>query len=247
LIQTLLVVLTLAAQAAPAEHGDEARQLTLQSIREYNLADFEPALRDAKQAYAISGKPALLFNLGQCHRALGHWKEAKFFYRGFLREQKDARNRREVLDLIAQMEAEEQRAPQTAASTTTPAPSQSPAVPPAANPTAASPSLPAPAPEVLSPAPATAVTEESPAPRGIPSGTWWLGGGGVGAVIAGTVLGFVAKDGTGTSQENGLTVHNGTTGSAYQTGQYEGLSADILWGVGGALVVAAVIVAVAAH
>ncbi len=106
-----LLALAIASGAAMPPQTAEVRRLARQSILEYNAGDFDLALRDAKRAYEMSGAPALLFNLGQCHRALGHWKEAEFFYRGYLREKKDVRNRREVLALIANMEAKQAAPP----------------------------------------------------------------------------------------------------------------------------------------
>ncbi len=229
MISSLLLAVALVASDAPTEPGQkaaEAHRLTIQSIREYNAADFEAALRDAKQAYELSGLPAILFNLGQCHRMLGHWKEAEFSYRRYLREMKDPSNRDEVLRLIEQVKAQEQSAPMATAPT--------PTTTPTATPTTIV--LPTPVTEA---APAQAVAE-APAKGGLPAATWWLGGSGALLAVGGGVLGGLAR-------ANGNTDSGVVPGSNYAIGQYEGLTADILWGVGGALVVAAVIVAFTSH
>lgn len=98
-------------------------------------------------------------------------------------------------------------------------------------------------------APVQAVTAPGSAPRPSRTAAWWLGGSGAAAAVAGTVLGILAKGNQGTASEgsDGYTLHSGTTLSQYNTGQYEGLSADILWSVGGALVATAVIVALTSH
>jgi hypothetical protein len=237
LIHALLLVATLAANPHGGGESDEAHRLTVLSIREYNAGDFEAALRDAKRAYELSGLTALLFNLGQCQRALGHWKEAEFAYKAYLREHKDARNRKDVLDLIADMEAKDKgAAPQPPIVLPLPA---SPMTPPAAPPS--------PPPDQAPPVPATAITEQAPAPHRVSPATWWLGGSGVAAVVAGSVLGVLANGNDGSATKTGGLVNHDVTGPNYVTGQYEGLSADILWSVGGALVVAAVVVAFTSH
>jgi tetratricopeptide (TPR) repeat protein len=238
-LSSLLLALAVSAADSPAAAGANAAQahaLSLQSIREYNAADFDDALRDAKKAYELSGLPALLFNLGQCHRMLGHWKEAEFFYRGYLREKPEASNRKEVLDLLELVEGKEKS---EAAQAATPAP---------ASPPPAEAATPPPAPTVIQvpvveagPVPAAAV--EAPSRRGLPATTWWLGGSGAALALGGGVLGGLARANGNT--DNGI--NHGVTGPSYVTGQYEGLTADILWSVGGALVVAAVIVAFTSH
>jgi len=237
LIHALLLVATLAAAPHGGGEIDEAHRLAVLSIREYNAGDFEAALRDAKRAYELSGLTALLFNLGQCQRALGHWKEAEFAYKNYLREHKDARNRKDVLDLIAEMEAKT-RSAAPEAPIVLPLP-VSPMPPPAATRS--------PPPDQASPVPAAAVTEQAAAPHRISPATWWLGGSGVGAVVAGSVLGVLANGNDGSATRTGGGVNHDVTGPSYVTGQYEGLSADILWSVGGALVVAAIVVAFTSH
>ena len=105
-----LALLVGAIGAAPAGQ-ERARQLARQSIREYEVGSFERALADVAKAYELSGLPELLFNLGQCHRALAQWKEAEFSYRNFLRRRPDAKNRVQVLALIEEMHARQQPAP----------------------------------------------------------------------------------------------------------------------------------------
>ncbi len=93
------------AGAAPSAR---VRELTRQGIREYQIGDFTRALADISEAYKLSGAAALLFDLGQCHRALEHWKEAEFAYRQYLIEVPRARNREEVTKLVADMRARQE-------------------------------------------------------------------------------------------------------------------------------------------
>jgi tetratricopeptide (TPR) repeat protein len=237
----LAAVIALALAVSPAE-SQRAAKIAHRSIIEYNASDFAKALADAKTAYEIDPRPALLFNLGQCYRALGDLKQALFSYRGFLREARDAPNRAAVVDLIQQLEAKLQAA-------AAPPPPQAPAAP---LPVAAPPPA-APAPILVTvepgsiqpePAPAAAVSEGAPR-RGLPAAFWWLGGSAVATGAAGTILGIVSHSALGSDQPkavDGFQLHTISAGQ-YQTAQNEGLAADLLWGVGGVLLVSAVIVA----
>jgi tetratricopeptide (TPR) repeat protein len=80
---------SLAADAAL----EEAKALVSKATVEYNVGRFEQSLELYTKAYERYQKPALLFNIGQCHRLLGHYERALFFYHGFLREQPDSPNR----------------------------------------------------------------------------------------------------------------------------------------------------------
>jgi tetratricopeptide (TPR) repeat protein len=97
------LVLLLALLSTPGEATPEAEQLARRSIIEYNGGEFEQALADVKRAYDIQPAPGLLFDLGQCHRALHHWEQAEFFFLGYLREKPDAPNRAVAEGLVAQM------------------------------------------------------------------------------------------------------------------------------------------------
>jgi tetratricopeptide (TPR) repeat protein len=96
----LLLVSTTAAGAPPAAtHGTgssdaktgnaraQARAQVKKAQLDYKLARFEEALQDYSQAYELYPAPALLFNLGQCHRNLKNYERAIFFFEGYLREQ----------------------------------------------------------------------------------------------------------------------------------------------------------------
>lgn len=45
---------------------------------EFRLGHFDLALREYEAAWNLEPAPGLHWNLGQCHRLLGHWKEALF-------------------------------------------------------------------------------------------------------------------------------------------------------------------------
>jgi tetratricopeptide (TPR) repeat protein len=92
-----------------------ARQAFVEGTRRYALGEYELALDAFKQAFLHYEEPVFLFNIAQCHRALGHKTEALQFYRTFLRFSSDATptQRDEVRALMKQLEAalaEEQKA-----------------------------------------------------------------------------------------------------------------------------------------
>lgn len=102
MLRTLLVVQLLAVSPKDVH---EAERLVHQSMREYDLADFDHALADATSAYELDPLPALFFNLGQCHRALRHWDKAAFFFRRYLAKLPNAPNRKVALELLAEADA----------------------------------------------------------------------------------------------------------------------------------------------
>jgi hypothetical protein len=216
--------------ATSPDAAAEAKQLARRSIVEYNGGDFEKALTDVKRAYDLDPAPGLLYNLGQCHRALHHWEQAEFFFKGYLRGRPGAANRTAVRALVDEMEKNrlDELAERKAA-----------APPPAPEPAAAPQIIiaqpaPAPAPE---PAPTAAVTAPAQG-RHIPASTWIFGAIGLAAGIAGAVAwGLVASDRSGYS----------TTGPEPSTVSYSGVqqsntfatAGNILVPVGAGLIVIA--------
>ncbi len=99
---SLVIILAAALAVSPAA-AREARGLVERSLREYDVGEIAKALQDARAAYLLDPLPALLFNLGQCHRALGEWEEAERLYRAYLRHVPGAKNRPLVEKLIAEM------------------------------------------------------------------------------------------------------------------------------------------------
>jgi hypothetical protein len=218
--------------AAPSDGASEAKALARKSIVEYNGGDFEKALADVKQAYDLDPAPGLLYNIGQCHRALHHWEQAEFFFKGFLREKPRAPNRAAVKALVDEMEKNrleeiaERKAAATTQATATPTVTAQPVVP---EPVATPP--PAPPPQ---PAPAAAVEAPSPG-RHIPASTWVFGGIGLAAGIAGAVLwGLVASDRSGYSATGPEAP--GVTYSAVQQSNTFALAGNILVPVGAGLI-----------
>ena len=113
LIALVFVVLAGAqsAGASPARPGGPTRegralaqQLFLEGRTLFNLGRFREALARFRRAYETVPLSGLLYNIAQCHRFLQDWKEAIYFYRGYLRDNPGAPNTQVVQDLITRCE-----------------------------------------------------------------------------------------------------------------------------------------------
>jgi hypothetical protein len=91
-------------KAASADVVAAARQHTKQGTAYYNLDRQTEALAEYEAAYLGVPDPALLFNIAQCHRKLGHDKEAVAFYKTYLRNAPRATNRADVEKRIQEIE-----------------------------------------------------------------------------------------------------------------------------------------------
>jgi tetratricopeptide (TPR) repeat protein len=95
------------AGSARAEDVGAARAAFERGTKAYNLAEYSRALDAYKEAYNLKADPALLFNIAQCHRLLGHADEAIALYRSYLREAPDAKNRTDVEKRIEDLQAQQ--------------------------------------------------------------------------------------------------------------------------------------------
>ena len=108
--------LGLGVRTARAEDADTkaARKHFQRGEKLFNLGKFDDALGEYEAAYERKPLPGFLYNIAQCHRNLGNYKQAVFGYRNYLRQVPDAGNRDAVLDLIDELE-DKQRALEDAA------------------------------------------------------------------------------------------------------------------------------------
>ncbi len=82
----------------------KSRELFLKGETKYNLAEFGEALKLYSRAYELFPHPGFLFNIGQCHRNLGDYDRAVFFYKRYLARAKSVPNRKMVEGLIKESE-----------------------------------------------------------------------------------------------------------------------------------------------
>ncbi|HVV81872.1 MAG TPA: tetratricopeptide repeat protein [Kofleriaceae bacterium] len=107
-VALLLGVAMLLSGARPARADDPdtraAKKHFQRGEKLFNLGRFEEALAEYEAAYDRKPLPGFLYNIAQCHRNLGDYKQAIFGYRNYLRQVPDASNRDAVLALIDELE-----------------------------------------------------------------------------------------------------------------------------------------------
>jgi hypothetical protein len=126
----------------------------------YQLGEYREALKEFKEAYRLRPDASFLYNIAQCHRQLGEISDAIKLYGSYLREAPDAANRAEVERQIRELKATAEKQEQASAA---PAAPPQPGSPEPASPLPSAAALPASKP----PAPAAAATP-APAPTPMP-------------------------------------------------------------------------------
>jgi tetratricopeptide (TPR) repeat protein len=115
-VACLVVIAALAIAPASVARADSedatvaARRHFERAEKLFALGRFEAALTEYEAAFEARPLPGFLFNIAQCHRNLGNHDAAIFSFRKYLRLSPEAENRDDVLDLIANLEKEKQRA-----------------------------------------------------------------------------------------------------------------------------------------
>jgi hypothetical protein len=145
--------------AAPA-HGEGKRdkggqKLVEQARRNYNLGHFPEALAAFEKAYEESGDSALLFNLAETHRQLGHTADAIRLYNAYLRELPNGPEHEAAAAEIKNLTGGGPAAKPPAPITTPPPVVTAPAKPAPPPPVSTAPAKPAPAPAPAPPPPAS--------------------------------------------------------------------------------------------
>lgn len=199
-----------AASAARADNKVQARESFASGTSHYDLAEYQAALTDFKEAYRNYPDPTFLFNIAQCHRQLGRNEEAVRFYRTFLSKVPNAPNQKEVRAMIVKLEkmsAEERTARSSQPTGTMGQPSSLPPQPTTTEP-APPPAVTTPPAVALTPAP-TAVVATAPPERPLYKRWWlWTAVGGAVAIGLGVGLGVgLSHASNATATSNFGTVH----------------------------------------
>jgi iron complex outermembrane receptor protein len=191
---------TAAQKKQAKQHFDEGKTL-------FNLAKFREAIAEFERSYRLFTAPEILFMIGQCHNQLGEPDKALFYYRRYLAEKPNAKNREEVEAIIAEIEAKAGRrpAPVPAPLPLPPPPKKEPAPPPPPKPKAvvvAPAPVPAPAP-APTPAPSVAPAATTFTPTPVDESApiykkWWFWSGIGAAVVTVVVIGVAASSGSST-------------------------------------------------
>jgi tetratricopeptide (TPR) repeat protein len=226
-VAACLAVLAASVAFAPPASAqtalEQAKALTGRATIEYNIGHFEQALELYSRAYEALPTPALLFDIGQCHRMLGNAERATFFFQGYLREKPDAPNRALVEQLLAdlQRQLDAQRAAH--------AQQAAPAV--------TSPVAETPAEAVASPPPPAAEVGAPPAIGNPALRIAGLASAGVGVVLIGTGAALGLHAASLSSEISQLSTSRGTWSPQYQSeydsGKSAATAATVLYVVGG--------------
>lgn len=112
-VALVLAVLGLVLALARPAHAEDAatkaaRKHFAKGEKLFQLGKFDEALVEYEAAYEQKSLPGFLYNIAQCHRNLGNYKQAIFGYRSYLRQVPDAANREAVEALIDEL-SERQR------------------------------------------------------------------------------------------------------------------------------------------
>ena len=75
---------------------DQAKALYLEGRKAFNVGDFKTAVGKFKEAYDLSNKPALLYNIAFAHDKAGNREQAIFFLERYLAEDKGAPQERQA-------------------------------------------------------------------------------------------------------------------------------------------------------
>ncbi|MBV8763263.1 MAG: hypothetical protein JO257_38625 [Deltaproteobacteria bacterium] len=91
----------LASTPSLADDKAKAKQLYDEGLRHYQVAEYTQAIDAWKQAYLISKKPLLLFNIGQAYRLSGDCTQAMTFYDNYTEAEPNPKNQDELDQAVA--------------------------------------------------------------------------------------------------------------------------------------------------
>ncbi|MGE0400247.1 MAG: tetratricopeptide repeat protein [Kofleriaceae bacterium] len=96
---------TPAPAPAPSPSKPDVSALETSGNKHFELAEYDAAIADFKEAFRISDEPAFLYNIAQAYRLARDCREAATFYKTYLRRVPDAPNAAKIRERITEMEA----------------------------------------------------------------------------------------------------------------------------------------------
>jgi tetratricopeptide (TPR) repeat protein len=94
------------AEEPSAEVKLQARKAFERAMAFYQKDEFDKAIEQFESGYKLIPNPLFLYNIGQAHRLSNRPEKALDYYRRYLKDQPDAKNRAEVEGRIAALEKE---------------------------------------------------------------------------------------------------------------------------------------------
>ena len=228
----LAIAAVVCALVAPAlgmtEEEERAKAHFLAGQSYYDQASYSDALREFNEAYRISKRPALLYNIARCFEALDKYDDAVAMLQHYLEEEPGTSDRAAVETRIANLKQRQA----DAAARVHKAPSEPPETKPAQPP------------PVVQPATASSTAPSlSPRKRRY---TWIVGGIGAATLVAALGTGVASqlqyndlKSKCGGGSCDPATVPNAQ--SKIDSGKRLSIATDVLWPIGAAAVASAVV------
>jgi tetratricopeptide (TPR) repeat protein len=201
----------------------EAEQLSARAIEEFNAKNYDKAVELFKQAYEVDPQPNYLFNIGRVYEEAGNLESAVDFYGQFVKQPGVDIDAREVaLERLRVLRAilEETKQPDPKDD---PEPDPEPEVEPQPDP---------------EPVPDPSLEKDKRKRKVMRGAGFGLLGVGAGVLIGGAVLGALAQgDNRKADEAASLAERRDLLGSS----QGKALGADVMFGIGGALLVTGVV------
>jgi tetratricopeptide (TPR) repeat protein len=226
------------AVASPAsaltEDEERAKAHFLAGQSYYDQASYADALKEFTEAFRISHRPALLYNIARCYEGMDQLDKAIENLEGYLRELPQADDREAVQSRIKNLQDRLQAMKESTRMRTPPHPEAKPPLAPQAPASQPSPPVAAPAP-AASPSP--------PAPARHRRWTWIVGGIGVGALAAALGTGIASQlsyNDVGNKCSMSNVCAPGLSGQI-DSGKQLALATDVLWPIGAAAMVTAIV------
>lgn len=92
------------AAAQSKQEIEQAKKRFREGKKLYQSEEYDQAAEAFKEAYELSGRSELLYNVGQSYRLGGNLREAEKYLQQYLAEAPDARNADDVVELIVEVQ-----------------------------------------------------------------------------------------------------------------------------------------------
>src|SRR6478672_353240 len=97
-----ICVFAAAAYAQPA--GGNVSALEASGNKHFELAEYDAAIADFKEAYRLADSPGYLYNIAQAYRLKKDCRNAATFYKNYLRREPNAANAPKIRARITEMD-----------------------------------------------------------------------------------------------------------------------------------------------
>ncbi|HEY5944755.1 MAG TPA: hypothetical protein VIV40_04660 [Kofleriaceae bacterium] len=125
----IAVLVVLATSRVNAQPKPDVSGLETSGNKHYELAEYDAAIADFKEAFRISDEPGFLYNIAQSYRLKGDCRDAATFYKTYLRRVPNAPNAAQLRARITEMDACAAKQTTTTTTTTTTPPTTPPTTP----------------------------------------------------------------------------------------------------------------------